>query len=200
MDTGVYVKTFSAPPLSRRDILRYAGCREETPEVAELLDSCLLETRERFSYRVVYRRLFVRSDGDLLDFGSFSIRSKDLTKALSGCHSVLLFAATVGIMLDSLVARYVRTSPARACLLQAIGTERVEALCDAFCLDMAKETAGELCPRFSPGYGDVPLSVQKDVFALLDPGRRIGVSLNECLLMVPTKSVTAFVGIRECEE
>ncbi len=197
MDTGVYVKAYDAPALSRRDILRYAGCREETPEVAALLGTCLRETAECFSYRVCFCRMPITGDGELLDFGVFSLRSKDLSKALLGCDSVFLFLATVGISLDSLIARYSKTSPARACLLQAIGTERIESLCDAFCRDMAAESGGEVCSRFSPGYGDLPLTVQKDVFSVLDPGRRIGVYLNESLLMVPTKSVTAFVGIRE---
>lgn len=197
MDTGVYVKTYEAPPLSRREILRYAGCREETPEVVALLDACLKETASSFSYKVCFCCLPVRAEGDFLDFGAFSLTSNDLSKALQDCNRVLLFAATLGIGLDSLIARYSRTSPARACLLQAIGTERIEALADAFCRDVAAETDGEVRPRFSPGYGDVPLSLQKDVFTLLNPAQRIGVYLNDSLLMVPTKSVTAFVGIKE---
>ncbi len=50
-------------------------------------------------------------------------------------------------------------------------------------------------PRFSPGYGDLTLLAQKDIFAVLDCGKRIGLTLNDSLLMSPSKSVTAFVGI-----
>ena len=50
-------------------------------------------------------------------------------------------------------------------------------------------------PRFSPGYGDFPLEFQKDIFNLLSPNKRIGLTLNNSLLMSPTKSVTAVVGI-----
>ena len=53
-----------------------------------------------------------------------------------------------------------------------------------------------LTPRFSPGYGDLPLEVQKDVFRILECGVRIGISLNESLLMTPSKSVTAIFGLR----
>ena len=49
-------------------------------------------------------------------------------------------------------------------------------------------------PRFSPGYGDVDLAVQKDFFRLL-PCTRIGLTLMDTLIMSPEKSVTAFVGI-----
>ena len=49
--------------------------------------------------------------------------------------------------------------------------------------------------RFSPGYGDLPLDVQKNIFPLLDCERKIGLTLNESLIMSPSKSVTAFVGM-----
>ena len=52
-----------------------------------------------------------------------------------------------------------------------------------------------LRPRFSPGYGDLKLDHQKDWFRLLDISKQIGVELTDSLLMVPTKSVTALIGI-----
>ena len=63
---------------------------------------------------------------------------------------------------------------------------------------IAEEAAaeGRTCtPRFSPGYGDLPLETQRDVFRLLDCERKIGVWLNESLLMTPSKSVTAIFGL-----
>ena len=111
-----------------------------------------------------------------------------------------MFAATVGVGIDRLITRYSIVSPARSLMLQAIGTERAEALCDLFCREIAEEKAREgsvTCPRFSPGYGDLPLELQKDIFAVLDCPRYIGVSLGESLLMSPSKSVTAIVGVRK---
>jgi len=52
-----------------------------------------------------------------------------------------------------------------------------------------------LTSRFSPGYRDLPLTLQREIFTLLEPSRRIGLSLNASLLMSPSKSVTAIVGI-----
>ena len=56
-----------------------------------------------------------------------------------------------------------------------------------------------LRPRFSPGYGDLPLALQADVFWALDCTSKIGVSLSESLIMSPQKSVTAIIGISEKE-
>ena len=80
-------------------------------------------------------------------------------------------------------------------MLQAFGAERIEALCDVFCRDIGKELGVRTGPRFSPGYGDLPLDAQKMIFSVLDCEKRIGLFLNDSLLMSPSKSVTAFVGI-----
>ena len=128
------------------------------------------------------------------DFGLFSVASRDLAKNLQGCNSVILFATTLGVETDRLIARYQLLSPAKAMLLQALGAERIENGCDAFCALM-KAKGLQLRPRFSPGYGDVALSVQKDFFRVLQCERLLGLYLNDSLLMSPSKSVTAFIGV-----
>lgn len=150
------------------------------------------------SYRVCWRSFPVARDGAALDLGFARTESAALGRNLEGCDEVVLFAATVGIGIDRLIARYRRVSPARSLMLQAVGAERVEALCDAFCAEIAERARREgrfPRPRFSPGYGDLPLELQRDVVVALDCARRIGVTLNESLLMSPSKSVTAIVGI-----
>ena len=52
-----------------------------------------------------------------------------------------------------------------------------------------------LRPRFSPGYGDFPLSAQKEILDGLEAGKRIGITLTEGYLMMPSKSVTAVIGV-----
>ena len=52
-----------------------------------------------------------------------------------------------------------------------------------------------LTDRFSPGYGDLPLTVQKDLCGVLDTRRTLGLTVNESMLLIPEKSVTAVMGI-----
>ena len=49
--------------------------------------------------------------------------------------------------------------------------------------------------RDSPGYGDFPLEAQREILVILDTPRKIGVSLTDSLLMVPSKSVSAVIGV-----
>ena len=54
---------------------------------------------------------------------------------------------------------------------------------------------GSWTKKIHPGYGDLPLALQKDIFRVLDCPKRIGLTLNESLLMSPSKSVTALIGV-----
>ena len=184
------VRNYAAPPLCREEIWRYAGVKEPTAELEKLLEDCLSLAEGKLSYRVC------AEEGSALPFGDE--RFPLLEEHLRGCERVILFAATVGGELDRLIAREQLLSPAKAVLLSAIGAERVEALCDAFCADVEVEAKKRgLYPRsrYSPGYGDLPLRVQKDFFRTLDLTRKLGMTLNESLLMYPTKSVTAIIGL-----
>ncbi|MBQ2742957.1 MAG: Vitamin B12 dependent methionine synthase activation subunit [Oscillospiraceae bacterium] len=191
----VITKAFCAPVINECEALRYAGCSGENDEMLELFHSCVDEAESLLKYNVCYCVLNAKIQGDLCDFGHFSVRSEKLAKNLYGCEHVLLFCATVGTALDRLIAKYVRLSPARAVMLQALGTERVESLCDIFCEDFGIDNSVVLKPRFSPGYGDLSLDTQKDIFSVLNCPKNIGVYLNDSLLMSPSKSVTAFAGI-----
>lgn len=200
--TGVvYTKIYEEPPINKKEILRYAGVKGELPEINELLEQCLAEIKGRLVYKVCYCDLDIHRSADALDLGFIVTSSADLRKNLKNCESIILFGATVGIELDRLIARYNTLSPSKALMFQAIGAERIESLCDTFndeIIQQCKEQGRSTAPRFSPGYGDLPLDVQKDIFRVLDCPRKIGLTLNDSLLMSPSKSVTAIIGVSAC--
>lgn len=197
MNVSIITKNYNEPLFCEKEILRYAGCKSPDDALLQLLCASVEEVRDKLTYKVCYLKLPVTVLDGVCDFGSFTLESQSLSRNLQDCKSVILFAATIGVEIDRMIAKYSRLSPSKALLLQAIGAERIEALCDAFCEDAAKEEGMSVKPRFSPGYGDLPLETQKDFFRLLDCSKRIGLSLNNSLLMSPSKSVTAFVGLKE---
>ena len=128
----VITKSFSDVPICEKEILRYAGSREANEGVSELLREALEEALPRMSYKVCYCVLPVKIAQDMCDFDVFSVKSEKLAKNLEGCATVMIFAATVGIEIDRLITKYGRLSPSRALMMQAIGAERIESLCNAF--------------------------------------------------------------------
>ena len=198
MTGAVFTVTYPEPEFNRKEILRYALCKEETADVKNLMEECISEVRGKLSCKVCWCETCVNLGENFADFGFMRIESKNLCKNLEGCDSAVLFGATVGLYMDRLIAKYGRVSPAKAVMMQAVGAERIEALCDAFNADVrakAEENGHFTKPRFSPGYGDLSLETQKDIFAVLDCPRKIGLSLNDSLLMTPSKSVTAIIGL-----
>ena len=68
-----------------------------------------------------------------------------------------------------------------------------------FCEELSAteaERGRTIRPRFSPGYGDLSINLQRDIFSALEPTKMIGVSLDPDMFMTPSKSVTAIVGIK----
>ena len=195
----VYVKSYKPKEPCRREILRYAGAPCDLG-ISEMLDACLSELEGRLSFKACYGEFPVALCDGYLDFGFMKVSSNALKKRLEGCKSAVIFAATVGIEIDRLVKRYTPLSEAKALIINAIGIERVEALCDAFCEDIEEKMQKlglTTTARFSPGYADLSIEHQREIFRALDCYKKIGVSLNESLLMSPTKSVTAIIGVKE---
>ena len=194
---------YEQPPVNRQEVLRYMGCREVTDEMLALVETCMSMAKEAFDFRVCYTGTFVRVEGDRVDLGFARVNSHALALNLKDCSRAVIFGATVGLEIDRLITKHGRLSPAKGLCLQALGAERIEALCDLFngeIMSREAEAGNTTRPRFSPGYGDAPLELQRHMFAVLDVPRRIGVSLNDSLLMSPSKSVTAIIGIKEKKE
>lgn len=192
--TPVFVNTYPAPVLPAREILRYASCKGDAlpPEAV----ACLKALPPTVCGRVCWAAFDIKETAAGLDLGFAVTDSQKLKKNLAGCDQIVLFCATAGIEFDRLVRRYERVSPSKALWYQSIGAAYVEAVCDAFCDDLAARY-GETKPRFSPGYGDLPLSLQTEIFRALQCEKHVGVSLNADLFMTPSKSVTAIVGVKQ---
>ncbi len=193
MSFPIVKRSFALPPYSEKEILRYAGVNSRGIIDTTELGKCIAESSSLIHPMVCYRTFPVKTEGDVITMDTLSFSSKDLAKNLKNATEVILFAATIGIDMDRLIQKYNRLSPTKALFFQAIGSERVESLCDTFCsfIGETKKTF----PRFSPGYGDLSLIIQKDIFRLLECEKNLGLSLNDSLLITPSKSVTAFMGI-----
>ena len=186
-------------PFDEKEILRYALMPSTAPAPDELpLEECLKAARSAVRCRAVWQRYPLEWGGDELDLGFAKTASRHLRRHLEGCAEILLFACTAGSEIERRINREKLVSPVRGLLMSAIGSQQVEGACDRLCnLLAAEHPEKQLVTRYSPGYGDLPLEIQKDVFRALDCERSIGVTLMESLLMQPSKSVTAVIGMKE---
>ena len=188
--------------VNRKEIAQYLGIRGGEPDAvtAALIEDCLSELNEKITPKHVFQihPLTLAADKAGIDFTCFQTNSKNLYRNLEGCDEVLLFAATIGQGADFIIRRYEKTKMSLAAVCQAAAAAMIEAYCNALNDAWKREYEAKgrfLKPRFSCGYGDFALEHHRDFVRVLEMEKRIGVHLNDALLMVPTKSVTAVIGI-----
>ncbi len=184
---------FQHIPYRDNEILRYAQANGKDEQILNLLEECKSECTHLFDYKVCYDIFSISRKNELLELGNIKTDSQNLKNCLEHCTNAIVFVASVGFNIDRLIKKYSLLSPLKSLMFSAIGSERVESLTDTFCKEMALQK--KCRPRFSPGFGDLPLSLQQSIFAELNVIKSIAVTLNDSLLMSPSKSVSAIIGI-----
>lgn len=185
--------------ITRAETLHYLGyARGVTLGEGEqkLLDECEKLVLQAQNLRAVYDVFKISVNGDELDLGFAKIKSHSLALNLNGCKRLVLFAATAGSGVDRLIVKYSKISPSKAAVLQATGAALIEDWCDEICRRL-KEKYNVNSARFSCGFGDCDISLQRNIFAALSVTKRLGITLSDDCFMTPTKSVTAMVGIKD---
>lgn len=187
--------------IDRKEALRYMGLGRNTPDerTLDMMEECIRETEKVMQPRNVHRRFSLKvDDDDNISAGGLTFHSKNLAKNLTGCGEIIFFAATLGNGVDMLMNRYNKLSIARAAVLQGVGAAAIEAYCNECQKALEEELKAErlfLRPRFSPGYGDLPLTIQKEFLDVLAAYKTVGIILSDGGVMLPEKSVTAVMGI-----
>ena len=129
----------------------------------------------------------------VFDFGG--IKSEGLAENLKGCKRAYLMAATLGLDTDRYIAKCGIMSTTKSFVADGIASAFVEAVCD--CADSTLLGKGKHPRRFSAGYGDLSLSYQKTILDRLCASQTVGISLTNGLLMIPQKSVSAILGVKD---
>ena len=183
-----------------REALHFLGWRGTPvePELMHTLRTLCRETAAALEPRAILRRFPLR-DGDF-DGTGFRPRGRDARALLATCREGVLLAATLGAGSERMLLREQARGASRALLLDAVLSAGIEAVCDGIEARLREECEAQglfLTDRFSPGYGDMPLEQTKEMLAVLDAHRRIGLTVTATGLMMPRKSVTAILGISD---
>lgn len=179
--------------LERSDILRYMRMGSVSPDAGILtrIDACESAVLRAIRPNFVADVVDVAYGASSYSVGPLVLSSADLRRALRGAGKAYLFAATLGMGVDQLIRRAAAISASELLIVQSVATAAIEEYAD----EVEKTLLGPLTSRFSPGYGDLPLVVQKDFLAAVDGKRRLGITLTDACLMIPSKSITAIIGV-----
>lgn len=189
-----------------KEAIRYLGYGRQAidePTLA-LIHESFEELDEIAEVKFVYR-IFELSFLDMktVQVKKLNINSSNLVKNLQSCRECIMFGITLGTEVDRMLQKYERINIAKAVVFQACAAAFLENECDKLQNNWAEELKHEgkyLRPRFSPGYGDFSILCQKQILEMLDAPKKIGLTTTESCMMIPTKSVTAIIGISDTNE
>ena len=190
------------PPFDRREALRYMGVRGAPDAgVRALVEEAAHLLEPRAHYRVLLQRLPLDWTGSL-SLDGIPLPGESIRRCMRGCGEAVLLGATLGSAVDGLIRRESLTRPALALAVNGCAAAMLEHALNGTCRELSAQVEGEgltLTGRFSPGYGDLPLTLQPALLERLQ-AYRIGLTVNAGGQLQPEKSVTALCGLRSGEE
>lgn len=187
-----------------QNALRYAGQPGTAdPDLSERLDRLYDLACKAACFRMEYRIIPVRSDqtahrivlGDQKK--QLELPGQLAWRMLESCQEALILGATLGIGFDRELQRLQQLNMADALLFDAIGSAMIEEELDLWQSGFSSTQTQYLSDRFSCGYGDLPLSLQSTLADCLDLARTAGIFVQPSQMMIPTKSVTALIGLSD---
>jgi hypothetical protein len=148
----------------------------------------------------IIRRIKKNGDPICLQGSRTTIKGHSASNLLKNSFAVIFMAVTIGSGLENLTSRYTKEKQfENALVLDTIGSEAAEASANAlnsYLLTLARQAKNTLTGRFSPGYGDLPLFFQKDMFRELSLDS-LNIVLDKKYILFPRKTVTAILGVEE---
>ncbi|MCL2369979.1 MAG: hypothetical protein FWC80_01945 [Firmicutes bacterium] len=154
--------------------------------------------RDKATPRFAYKEYAMSIDGDkvVID-GRTTFVSADLSRHLKGCRQCVILAATLGHTVDRILKKLQYTDMAKALETDIQANLLIEEICDNLQEQIAKQALDkghQITNRYGVGYGDFLLENQSTLLRL--SGIK-GITVTDSNLLLPQKSVTAIVGVRE---
>ena len=183
-----------------KEVLKTLGYENDSLDesVKELLLVCESQLREVINACFVYRVFDYRNE-TLIDSG-FVLEGETIKEHLDGYNKCACLCATLGGEVDALIRKKQVTSMAEAMMIDKMASFLIEKVCDlAEDIIMKNFDGCDKTFRYGLGYGDFPIEKQKDFLDMLEASKQVGVYVNEASMLMPTKSVTCLIGIKDDE-
>lgn len=172
---------------------REGAVDERTRELGRQAERLLLDA---MTPRWTYRR-FALGQPLCLEEAGIPLAGEDIRRHLRFCHACFAMAVTLGEGAERVIRAAQATDMSLAVVLDAIASQLAEQYADEAqrLMEPAKQEDEFMTGRYSPGYGDLPLDLQKKLLTALDAPKAIGLAASESGILIPRKSITAIVGV-----
>ena len=184
--------------LDRSEIMMYMGTAQLDSSLSQMLNKCVCELCQTAQPRTVCGLFDVEHTPKGVTVGGLPLEGKDIALHLEGCKKAVIMAATLSASVDTLIRRAQYVDMTKALMYDAAAGAAIEFVCGEFEKEIKLAYPSPFyTERFSPGYGDLPITHQKDILNLLDAARKIGLTVTDAHTLLPLKSVSALIGLSD---
>jgi len=190
--------------IDKNEVLRYLGYKNNNAdkETSHLIDECIAEIVRISKPKYIYRIFDLEKASDKINLlkTTLSLNGENINTHLKFSSKCALMAATLGVEADRQISIYSNLNLTKALVMDSCAAAAIESVCDMAQQEIKKiaETMGfNITDRFSPGYGDLSIEIQPEIISVLDSFKKIGLSVTESCILIPRKSVTAFIGLQK---
>ncbi len=181
-----------------QEVARYLGYGQQEMEgdTLQAVQAVTEQLRAVATPRVTHQLFSL--DGTSLQGTNLTLEGADIAKLLQSCDRCILLAATLGQGVDGLLRRLQITDLSRAVIADVCASSMIEDYCNQVNGALEEHWLEQGCyltSRYSPGYGDMPLSTQTPLCGLLNTTKTMGLTPTEAHILIPRKSITAVIGI-----
>ncbi len=166
------------------------------PMINEMTELAETVAKKSYYFDVLHDEILI--DSTTIKGNDFTFSTgKIINNQLTGATKIAVFVVTLGEDFDSKLTELFSTGETiKAYIFDSIGSVLVEKIADKMELQLANQLAEGLgyTNRFSPGYCGWHVKEQQILFRLI-PEHCCGITLNNCSLMKPIKSISGIIGI-----
>ncbi|MCX8128774.1 MAG: methionine synthase [Clostridia bacterium] len=206
MNNIKYLEHISAVP-GREMILARIGYKKDKTVLDErntkMIDEGIRTGELLCNVRGAYGRFGIvdRSESHIKLMNGVIFKSENLSKLLSMSSEVVLMASTAGKDVVERISREINSGNAAfGVILDSVASQTADAglnwLSNFLNKILSREGRKLTKHRYSPGFGDLPLSYQRVIFELLGLGK-LDMELTDSFMLMPEKSVIAIAGVEE---
>jgi len=189
--------------IDKKEVLRYLQVSKKLDDekINLLIDKTITEIKDLINLRYLYQKFPIKitDQGVKVEGTTLILKGKSIRKHLKDSEKIYIMAATLGTQVDRKISYYEKISVTKSMIFDACATAAIEGACDYIEAQIKKEVLAvgneDISFRYSPGYGDLGIDIQKEILRILNAPRKIGLTASKYNMLLPTKSVTAIIGV-----
>lgn len=187
--------------INKEKVLRYLSYRNQ--KIDDRLDSLIDDSIEKMVGTIEGRKTYKffqinRGEELSIEGTKLILEGNNIRKHLKDANSCILIAVSLGHKVDTLIRYYEKINMTKAIVLDACASVAIEDIANTFNKELQYIVAKDnkkLTSRYSPGYGDWPLDIQKGIVDILNTQKTIGLNVTSHNILIPRKSITAIIGV-----